>query len=95
VAHAATASDTTALSNLPTSDPTNGATIWTSTAEAKALGLDAGIWTDGYVGFSSTLAFDYDNSNGVTAGQYDFMGTVMHEISEVLGRETMNGETFA
>jgi hypothetical protein len=65
-------------------------------AQAKALGLSSGSSLDGYVGFSSAAnTFAYNNSNGVPAGQYDFMGTVAHEISEVLGRETMDGQSFA
>ena len=35
----------------------------------------------------SIPAFDYDRSDGVTAGQYDFYGSVAHEITEVMGRE--------
>ena len=91
-ADAKSASDLSSVATLPSTDPTNGGTFYVSTAEAKALGLDSGSFTDGYVGFSSGGVFDYDNTNGVTAGQYDFMGTVMHEISEVLGRETMDGQ---
>ena len=92
-ADAKSASDLRLLRRLPSTDPTNGGTFYVSTAEAKALGLDSGSFTDGYVGFSAGGVFDYDNTNGVTAGQYDFMGTVMHEISEVLGRETMDGQS--
>src|ERR1019366_193536 len=91
VVDAKSVSDMTAIATLPSSDPTNGGNFYVATAEAKALGLDSGSFTDGYVGFSSGAGFDYNNSDGVTAGQYDFMGTVMHEISEVLGRETMDG----
>lgn len=96
VTDATTANDTTAIGTLPSTDPTNGGTFWVTTAEAKAIGLDSGSFTDGYVGFSGAAnIFDFNTSDGVTAGQYDFMGTVMHEISEVLGRETMNGQTFS
>ena len=93
VADATSANDMTAIATLPSSDPTNGGTFYLSTANAKALGLISGSYTDGYVGFSSSLAFDYNNSDGVTAGQYDFMGTVEHEISEVLGRTTDDGQS--
>src|ERR1035441_10054773 len=58
VADAKSANDMTAIATLPSSDPTNGGTFWTSTAEAKALGLDSGSFTDGYVGFSSAAGFD-------------------------------------
>ena len=93
VANATSANDMTAIATLPSSDPTNGGTFYLSTANAKALGLISGSFTDGYVGFSSSLPFDYNNSDGVTAGQYDFLGTVEHEISEVLGRETLDGQS--
>src|SRR5262249_49356471 len=42
---------------------------------------------DGYVGFSSKSGiFDYSTSGTVPSNQYDFVGTVAHEISEALGR---------
>src|SRR6266702_1517719 len=90
---AKTSDDSTAVATLPASSPApGGGTYWVSTAEAKALGLaGASSNIDGYVGFSSTNAFDYDNSDGVTAGQYDFYGTVAHEISEVMGRQILVG----
>src|SRR5690242_12035820 len=94
---AKSANDSTAVGTLPGSNPTGSGTFWVTTAESKALGLQAnGTSVDGYVGFNSTSnIFDYDNSNGVTAGQYDFFGVVAHEISEVMGRELMVGENFS
>ena len=87
VAGATSSTDTTAVSTLPSSDPTNGGWFYVPTAQAKALGLASGSSIDGYVGFSSSPnIFCYNNSNGVPAGQYDFVGTVAHEISEVMGR---------
>jgi autotransporter passenger strand-loop-strand repeat protein len=58
-----------------------------STAEAKALGLiqSSGTVFDGSVGFSSSFPFSYAPDVPVS-GQYYFIGTVEHEISEVLGR---------
>jgi hypothetical protein len=57
-------------------------------AEAKALGLLGATTTlDGTATFSSTAPFDYDRSDGITAGQFDFQGTVAHEFSEIMGRE--------
>ena len=95
-ADAKTADDSTAVATLSGSDPTNGGQFWVSTAESKALGLaGASSSVDGYVGFSSAAnIFDYINSNGVTAGQYDFFGVVAHEISEVMGRQLMTGINF-
>jgi VCBS repeat-containing protein len=82
--------------SLPSTDPTSGGTFWVSTAEGKATGLVSGSSVDGYVGFnSSSNIFAYNDSNGVPIGQYDFVGTVAHEISEVLGRETLDGQSLA
>jgi len=92
--HATTAADQNAVAALPASNPTGG-TFWATTAEQKALGLRSGTNTalDGYVGFSSGCSFTYDNSGGVAAGTYDFYGTAVHEITEVMGRMLRDGAT--
>ena len=83
--------DTAAAASLPSTSPVNG-NYYLSTAEAKALGISgASSSLDGYVGFSSTYSFAYNDSNGVPSGQYDFFGVVAHEISEVMGRTMMDG----
>ena len=60
-----------------------------SKANLKALGitgLDATFGaTDAIITFSSNFNFDYDNSNGVTAGFYDFETVAVHEIGHALG----------
>ena len=90
-ADATSADDAASVTRLPASSPVSG-TIWTSTAEAKALGLLSSYsGVDGYVGFASGNLFDYDNSNGVAAGQYDFYGVFAHELSEVMGRALLVG----
>jgi Ca2+-binding RTX toxin-like protein len=96
-ADATSASDASAIASLLATNPTGNGTFWVSTAEAKALGLAAsGTSIDGYVGFSSSAnIFDYNNADGVTAGQYDFYGVVAHELTEVMGRQTMDGQSFA
>jgi hypothetical protein len=35
--------------------------------------------------FSSNFAFDYDRSDGITPGQFDFVGVAVHEIGHGLG----------
>ena len=82
--------DPSAASSLPSAAP---GTMWISTAEAKALGLSgASSNVDGYAGFSSSAnIFDYDKSNGISAGQYDFFGTVAHEFTEIMGRIDLFG----
>jgi len=91
---AKTAADNSAVASLP-GDP-NGGAYWVSTAEGKALGLIGATTTpDGFVGFSSSSnIFDYNNADGVGAGQYDFFGVVAHEFSEVMGRMLLVGETI-
>lgn len=85
--NATSADQVSAANSLPASDPTNGGHYWVATAEAKALGLmgPSGA-VDGYVGFSSSYGFTYNNSNGVASGTYDFNGIVLHELTEVMGR---------
>jgi hypothetical protein len=82
--------DAVGVAAIPSTDPIGGTHSWSATpAEAKALGLipGSGAASDGTVTFSNTAAFDYDRSDGITAGQYDFYGSVAHEITEVMGRE--------
>jgi hypothetical protein len=81
--------DVNAIASLPTTDPIPGTHHYVMTpAEAKALGLLGATTTlDGTATFSSAAAFDYDRSDGITAGQYDFQGSVAHEFSEIMGRE--------
>lgn len=63
--------------------------IAASKANLKALGytgLDAGFGvTDATIQFSSNFSFDYNNSNGVTAGTIDFETVAAHEIGHALG----------
>jgi hypothetical protein len=94
-ADATTASDATAVASLPTSAPVSGGFAVT-TAQAKALGLSSatGTATDGSVGFSSTSAFTYNDTNGVASGTYDFNAVAVHELTEVMGRILLTGNTL-
>ena len=58
-------------------------------ANYKALGLIASDATsDGTIRFSPTFNFDFDNSNGVTPGAWDFESVAAHEIGHLLGFES-------
>jgi hypothetical protein len=92
---ATSAADSAATATLPEADPTNGGRFHTTQAEAKALGLSGNFQpVDGYVGFSSGAPFDYDDSDGVAPGQFDFFAAVAHEFSEVMGRDLGVGQTI-
>lgn len=63
-----------------------------TSANLKALVNDSAAYkaqygdaSDGLLTFSSTTAFDFDPRDGITAGQYDFVGTAIHEIGHALG----------
>ena len=82
---------------LPAIDPApSGSVIAVTTAEAKAIGLypanDPG--TDGIFGFNPNQAYTFDPNNQSVSGQYSFIGLAEHEISEILGRITVLGQSF-
>ena len=75
-----------AVNSLPSSAPVGGE-FYMPLAEATALGLVTGSTTlDGAVGFNSSVAYAYSDTNGVPGNEYDLYGIVAHEISEVMGR---------
>jgi len=82
------ATDATAIANLPASYPVAGTNFVMSNAEAKALGLLAGNapGNDGAVGFNSTANYTFDPNNRAVAGAFDFVGLAEHELTEIMGR---------
>ncbi len=88
--------DASAASSLPSSIPVNG-TMWIGTAEAKALGLpleQPSTDIDGYAGFSSVFPFTYNPNNRAVPSEYDFIGVVEHEFTEVMGRIDLFGASI-
>jgi len=69
--------------HLPTSYSFDG-TGFLTTPNWKALG-GSYPGTDGTITFSSKFSWDYDPSNGITAGTYDMVGVATHEIGHFLG----------
>jgi hypothetical protein len=71
----------------------NNSTINITTANAKALGLAPGTGVvgactstcDASIVFATAFTWDYDPTNGITAGAYDFVGIATHEIGHALG----------
>ena len=70
-----TAPDGTAISS----------TIALSSANVKALVGGYETTIDGTIQFSSTFAFDFNPTDGITAGSYDFIGVAVHEMGHALG----------
>lgn len=57
-----------------------------NTANLKALGLLGPTGTaDGSITFNSSFSFDFDISDGLTPGAFDFVGVAVHEIGHALG----------
>ena len=59
-----------------------------NTAVAKALGLSTGQPTNAYdahITFSSSFGFDFNPTDGIAAGKYDFTAVAVHEIGHALG----------
>lgn len=64
----------------------NNSTIRLNTANAKALGFTLSPdLIDAEITFSSGFSWDYDRSDGITLGSFDFVGVAIHEIGHALG----------
>ena len=73
----------------------NTSSIRMTSANARALGLSGGIATpamgcgscDGYIAFNTTdfTNWDLNPNDGITTGQFDFVGIAVHEIGHALG----------
>ncbi|MBJ6120479.1 NF038122 family metalloprotease [Sphingomonas mollis] len=68
-------------------DTLNNTTMGVNGAALKALGFTGfpAATRDAQVNFSSNFAFDFDPSDGITAGRMDFIGVAIHEIGHALG----------
>jgi hypothetical protein len=93
--HRASAADTNSVASLPENDPTGNGTDWLiNLAEARALDFaNLPSDEDGQVGFASNVSYTFDPNNRIVPGKYDFIGVAEHEISEVLGRNTLGLQT--
>ena len=65
----------------------NNVVLDINTANAKALGLIAAnnSGRDATIEFSTSFTYDFDRSDGITGGTFDFVGLAAHEIGHALG----------
>lgn len=64
----------------------NNSTIWMTTANAKALDFSINKETiDAEITFNTKFDFDFDNTNGIEKGKFDFEAIAIHEIGHALG----------
>ena len=66
-------------------DTSNNVGMRVNSATLKSIGYVLPAGADGTVTFNSAFAFDYDPSDGITAGTMDFIGVAIHEIGHALG----------
>ncbi len=80
----------------PTSNP-SATDMFIPTAEMKAMecgsqnagGTCRTAVSGGAVGFGSSYSWDFSSNTVPSTGQYDFLGVAEHEISEVMGRVSL------
>ena len=75
----------------------HGESFFVTSAEAKALNLTNATATgvDGFIGLTSSSALYFTADGGAIApSQYDAVGVAAHELSEVLGRIGMEGQSL-
>ena len=73
--------------DAPTGVTVNAARLGMTRANAKALGIVAAhdVASDASIAFSSAFSFDFDPTDGITAGSFDFVAVAAHEIGHALG----------
>jgi len=77
----------TSLPAVQINGKTASKVLYANSSVVKALGGSVANPNDfdGNVTFSSNFSFDFNPSNGITAGEMDFIGVAIHEIGHALG----------
>jgi hypothetical protein len=82
-------------------EPT-GAQFFLTNAQAKDSGILAynASGTDGYIGFGAGFSWNTQATTGALgsgtgSGQYDLQSVAQHELTEVMGRIEMQGQSFS
>jgi hypothetical protein len=75
-------------SRLDNDGSVNNTLLGMTTANAKALGFATTTSVanpDASITFSTNFSFDFDRSDGISSGSFDFMTVAQHEIGHALG----------
>lgn len=84
--------NTTPGSVFDNNNSANNLFLYSNTASNKVLGVnftaadtDFGSAVDARITFSSNFAFDFDPTDGITTGTFDFVAVAIHEMGHALG----------
>jgi hypothetical protein len=101
-AHATSPTALEAVSSLPAADPTDGAGIYLSGAQAAALGLPdpyaaASYGPEGAVTFGTGgTVLNFSTTDFAVPNEEDFVGVAEHELTHAIGRDGWgNGSYFS
>jgi hypothetical protein len=84
--NAATGNMDTSVTVFQPGDRTSSQVLFENTALQKAIGININAnGFDGHMQFSNTFAFDFNPTDGITAGTFDFLGVAIHEMGHALG----------
>ncbi len=96
-ANAQTATQLAAVNAMPATDPTGGKGVYLSIAQAEALNLPVAALSSGFNGIDGAVTFgtgggvlNFSTTNGAVAGEINFTGTALHELTHALGRADFN-----
>jgi hypothetical protein len=85
---AQTGIDTAAASRLSSGNSVMNRYLYANTSVLKALNLSTGQpanASDASITFSSSFGFDFNPTDGISAGKYDFTAVAVHELGHALG----------
>ena len=90
IAHASTSDDKLAATYFPSTSPAGSGSnnIFLTDMQAQALGLASGV-TGGGITVGDKIPFDYNPADGITGGQYDFVGMFIRTLTRELGRTSL------
>ena len=82
-----TSTEGTGAEELDDDNSANNNFLATNTANLKALGMlnPSAPGVDAFITFSDQFSWDFDRSDGITPGSFDFIGVAVHEIGHALG----------